>query len=193
MEKGIAMPALKKSRTLWQMKGSSVHNVLLPCRRQWVRPKDGSPTGDTVNPHLDPKEAGSDGQPSRPRSDHSPLPRLLTCHLRTGPRGPALLGWGPDSPTDMIFLEWGEELWINGWTRRNPTWDEKGWQRGLREQWTLELLPEAETAEWWWPGTKRRPRRRPTWVSITCQLPIHVCSCGTIFLMSVCPSWENEI
>lgn len=37
----------------------------------------GSPTGDTVNPHLDLKEAGSDGQPSRPWSDHSPLPRLL--------------------------------------------------------------------------------------------------------------------
>ena len=105
MEKGIAMQALKKSRTLWQMKGSSVHNVLLPCRRQWVRPKDGSPTGDTVNPHLDPKEAWSDGQPSRPWSNHSPLPRLLTCHLKTGPRGPALLDWGPDSPTDMIFLE----------------------------------------------------------------------------------------
>lgn len=42
MEKGITMQALKKSRTLWQMKGSSVHNVLLPCRGRWVRPKDGS-------------------------------------------------------------------------------------------------------------------------------------------------------
>ena len=114
MEKGIAMQALKKSRTLWQMKGSSVHNVLLPCRRQWVRPKDGSPTGDTVNPHLDPKEAWSDGQPSRPWSNHSPLPRLLTCHLKTGPRGPALLDWGPDSPTDMIFLEGGQRI-LNQW------------------------------------------------------------------------------
>lgn len=42
MEKGITIQALKKSQTLWPMKGSSVHNVLLLSWRRWVRPKDGS-------------------------------------------------------------------------------------------------------------------------------------------------------